>query len=99
MLDEDESSEELFEKYLSPVGKILDDGREFRAIITFVDSDKLFAKAKVLSTYKSNYWFEIDEEVMIEHVGNEIWRMTSDDNNHGQAVFLGDLYDGFGIGS
>ena len=89
---------ELFATYITP-GKILDYPGWFRMSIDTVDPHHISAEGTVLFTNDYPCWFHVGEKVHLMHISDEVWRLTSDLDDHGQAVFLGEDYNGVGIGS
>lgn len=86
---------ELFKRYFV-VGKIYGSWCQLR--IDTINADDLSATG---TSMIDGGGFEDGEKVIFHHCYSEIWRATSERNDHGQGIFLGEHYSdgGFGIGS
>ena len=90
---------QLFERYLK-VGCAIGYKPDFEVVLTDANSETLVAKGVVTKSHSQpRTWFFPGEIVTIDPLGNNIWRMTSEDEDHGQAIFLGADFGGVGIGS
>ena len=96
-LDYKATPRELFERYLLKNTAIGYD--DFQVVLTETNRDTLIAQGVVTKTTGESCWFHVGEKVTIKHNGSECWRMTSEDDDHGQGVYLGAEYGGIGIGS
>ena len=90
-MDKNESKK-LFIKYfkIGPVGP-----KGWIININMVNNDTLQAFGIVVKVPG----FDVGEQVIFDHLYDEIWRVTSKDNDHGHPVFLGEDYGGYSIGS
>jgi hypothetical protein len=95
MVDHDD--ERLFAQYFI-VGAVYGDPNFVQVRIDSIDPSNLSATGTSLS--KGN-GFREGEAVFFTHVDEEVYRVTSERNDHGHPVFLGEGYSdgGFGIGS
>ena len=91
---EELTPEQLFNIHFIANRVVGDDWLRIR--IDSIHQPLLSAKGTVLSDGNG---FKKDEKVKFVHVDNEVWRVTSKKNQFGHAVFLGEEYGGFSIGS
>ena len=88
--------EELFKKYFV-VGEILKGVVVVYIRIDRLDDATLTAYGTVVDDDGDG--FDNNEPVTFEHLGNEVWRVTSEANDHGHPVYLGEEWSGVSIGS
>lgn len=96
-LEDKMSSVEKFSNYIQ-AGYMLNDGYNFDVFITEVNATERTATGVVLATHD---WFHVGETVyieMFEH-DDDVGRITSELDDHGQALFLGVAYGGISVGS
>lgn len=92
------SPSELFGAYVVD-GSEITNGDAFAMVVTSVDLDNLTATAIVTKTHGDRCWFHVGEPVHIGMSPCGACRVTSDLDDHGQAMFFGAEYGGIGIGS
>ena len=92
------SPQQLFEKYIvsGPAQWV---STPFAMRVDSIDKESMTVEGTVTATNSAPCWFHVGERVTVRHLHDEVWRMTSEADDHGQAVFLGADYGGIGIGS
>lgn len=90
----DEKARELFTTYFS-VGIVIDGIARIR--IDSMNLETLVAYGTVVDEDADGFFN--NEVVKFKPYGGEIWRVISDRNDHGHAVFVGEDYGGISIGS
>lgn len=91
---DDRTSAELFAAYFK-VGDVIKGVVNIR--IDAINTEDLSATGTCVG--ERNFGFNEGEQVTFVHLYDEIWRVTSERNDHGHAVFCGNDYGGISIGS